>query len=52
MAGGFFTNCTGLGGTSANVYGQITMTYHTTVYYLMAGTTYNFPANIHGSSLS
>ncbi|HBB04757.1 TPA: hypothetical protein DCZ39_07890 [Patescibacteria group bacterium] len=42
LSGGLFTRCTGLGGTLGNVYGQLTITNHTTTYYLMGGTTYDF----------
>ena len=52
LSGWLFTNCTGLGGTSGNVYGQITLTQNTTTYYLIAWTTYNFTGNIHGTGLS
>lgn len=31
------------------MYGQVTITYRNGFYYLMAGTTYNFSANIHGT---
>lgn len=49
ITGGLFTNCIGLWATSWNVYGQVTITYRNGFYYLMAGTTYNFSANIHGT---
>lgn len=52
LSGGLFTNCTGLGGTTWNVYGQLMTTYNTTTYYLIAGTTENFSTNMHGTGLS
>ncbi len=52
LSGGLFTRCTGLGGTLGNVYGQLTITNHTTTYYLMGGTTYDFSWNIHGTWLA
>jgi hypothetical protein len=51
LSGGLFMNCTGFAGTSGNIYGQITTTKSTTTYYLMAGTTYNFTGNMHGTGL-
>ena len=53
LSGGLFTNCTGLSGTSGNVYGQVTLIYNNSnTYYLIAGTDYNFSGNIHGTNLS
>jgi hypothetical protein len=49
LSGGLFTHCRSLGGTSSNVYGQLTITQNTTAYYLIAGMTYDFPANTHGT---
>ncbi len=47
-----FTNCIGTNTSSGNVYGQVTILYHNTVYYLMGGTDYNFVTNLHGTNFS
>lgn len=47
-----FTNCSGTSSSSGNVYGQITITYHNTIYYLIGGTDYNFTTNLHGTNFS
>lgn len=52
LSGGLFTNCTGLVGTSWNVYGQLMIIQNATTYYLIGGTTYNFTGNTHGTWLS
>jgi hypothetical protein len=52
LTGGLFTHCIDLGGTTSNVYGQLTITQNATTYYLMGGTTYDFSGNIHGTGLS